>query len=174
MNKYFLLLVFFNCVVLKAQLIDSTESKVEFKVKKHKRKTVSGTFTGMSGEINFMATDLTNSSFDVCIDASTVKTDNNLRDRHLRNKKEYLNVEKFPTICFKSFSISKTKDGYETTGNLTLHGVTLEITIPFTYVNNTFVSNFELLRYAFGIGKEGGNMISKEVDVTITCVEKIK
>lgn len=173
MNNYLLLLaIFVTCVTLKAQVIDSTKSKVEFHVKKYKRKTVAGSFTGMSGEINFNASDLVNSSFDVCIDASSIQTDNSLRDRHLRNKKEYLDVEKFPAICFKSISITKTKDGYETTGNLTLHGVTLEMKIPFTYTNNTFVGDFELLRYAFGIGKESGNMISKEVNVTITCVVK--
>ena len=159
-------------MTLKAQLIDSTKSKVEFQVKKYTRKTVEGVFTGMTGAIKFIETDLANSSFEVCIDPSTIKTDNNTRDRHLRNKEEYLNIEKFPTICFKSQSIFKTANGYETTGDLNLHGVTLQITIPFTYSNNKFVGNFELLRYAFGIGKEGGKMIGKEVDLTITCVIK--
>src|SRR5690606_40565549 len=52
-------------------------------------------------------------------------------------------VETYATICFKSVSVSKTNNGYSTTGELSIHGVTKTVTIPFTFKNNTFIGRSE-------------------------------
>jgi len=152
--------------------IDSTQSKVEFDIRKFKKKRVFGTITGMFGTIQFDPENLDKSLFDVCVDISTIKTGNSMRNNHLKNKDEFFQVDSFPNICFKSSLISKTDNGYEALGVLTMKGVSLDFIIPFTYSNKTFKSTFELIRTAFGIGGESGYMIGKEVNVSLTCTLK--
>ncbi len=81
-------------------------SEVKFVIKNFGIKT-GGTFTGLNGAINFDPANLSNITFDVSVDAKTVDTDVEARDNHLR-KEEYLDVEKYPTLNFKSTKVSKT------------------------------------------------------------------
>jgi polyisoprenoid-binding protein YceI len=67
----------------------------------------------------------------VTIPADTIDTDVKMRDDDLRSD-HYFDVAKYPTITFASTAVSHKKgDRYEATGNLTIHGVTKQVTLPF-------------------------------------------
>lgn len=108
----------------------------------------SGEFTGLKGTIQFDEKNLAASKFDVTIDATTINTGNGMKNTHAKSA-NWFDVEKYPTIAFTSSAITKTAAGYEAKGNLTMHGITKEITMPFTFANNTFTSSFEVNRHDF-------------------------
>src|SRR5262245_23830011 len=81
-------------------------SKVRFVIKNFGINT-GGTFEGLNGNITFDPASLSTASFDVSVDAKTVDTDMEARDNHLR-KAEYFDVEKYPTLTFKSSKVTAT------------------------------------------------------------------
>jgi len=135
-----------------AQTIDSDKSVVNFSILNMKVRTVEGTFTGMKGEISFDETDLANSSFKVSIEATTVNTENEKRDDHLRNE-DFFHVEEYPMISFESSSIKNTSEGFMTTGMLSMHGVSKEVAFPFTFIENQFRGTLEINRFDYKIGE---------------------
>lgn len=154
------------------QTINEKASQVDFKIKAGGLMNVKGTFTGMKGIFKLYPNDLGESGFYICVDASTVNTGNNKRDNHLRDP-DFFEVEKYPKICFKSSSVTKTSDGYMTKGELTLHGVTKVVEIPFTFTNNTFVGTIVIDRFDYKLGEDFGTFkVGTEATVTITCVVK--
>ncbi len=170
--KYLLVSLFLVLIVFtpaQAQTIDAQASKVNFHITGGGLFKVKGTFTGMKGDFNFNADALSTSSFDICIDAATVNTKNKKRDAHLREP-DFFDVEKYPNICFVSSSVSKTTDGYITKGELTMHGVTKTVEIPFTFKNNTFTGNLEIKRLDYNIGEDYGSIrVGKEATLVIIC-----
>jgi polyisoprenoid-binding protein YceI len=155
-----------------AQVIDADKSKVIFEVTSLKINTVDGSFKGMHGKVDFDSSAVEKSTFDVCIDASTVKTGIGSRDNHLRGT-PFFNVKEYPKICIKVDSIEKLKDNYVAVSELTMLGVTLPVRIPFSYKDNTLQGSFRIDRLDFGLGKGMGTFtISNEVEITIICVLK--
>lgn len=156
-----------------SQEINPSESKVFFEVGNMKIRSAEGYFAGMSGMVNFDKADLENSVFNVCVDATTINTDNEQRDEHLKTA-DFFNVEKFPTICFRSSSIVSVGSGlFIANGELTMHGVTKSVIIPFSYENNTFTGDFIVNRLEYGVGSDTGTfMVSDEVEMKIICVVK--
>ncbi len=153
-----------------AQIINNDKSVVNFKVKNMKIKTVKGTFTGMKGTVNFSPSNIASSNFDVCIDASTVNTKNEKRDNHLRNA-DFFDTDKYPTICFKSKSITNNADTYLVKGTLTMHGISKEVEIPFTFSNNILKGNLTLQRLDYQIGESTGEfMVGNNIEIEIICV----
>ena len=169
--KYSIIILSILCFQnLDAQTIITEKSTANFSIKNLAINTVKGNFGGMKGEINFDKENLSESSFDVCIDANSINTGNNKRDEHLR-KEDFFDVEKYPTICFSSTNIVNTKMGYTARGNLTLHGVTKEVAIPFIIKGSTFIGNIEILRKDFGVGADyGGFTVGKTVKIEIVCL----
>jgi len=111
--------------------IDSVHSEVSFKIRHLLAKT-SGRFTKFAGTIKVDTADITKSSVEVNIEAASINTDNEGRDKHLRGA-DFFDVEKFPTITFKSTSVKEVAKGkLEITGDFTMHGVTKRITFPIT------------------------------------------
>ncbi len=111
--------------------IDPVHSEISFKIRHLLAKT-SGRFTKFSGTIKVDSADITKSSVEVSIEAASVNTDNEARDKHLRGA-DFFEVEKFPTINFKSTAVKEVAKGkLEVTGDFTLHGVTKKITFPIT------------------------------------------
>ncbi|UTW61232.1 YceI family protein [bacterium SCSIO 12741] len=149
--------------------VKTSDSKVNFEISNMGFKTVDGNFTGMTGTINFNPQNLPASSFDVCIDASTVNTENEKRDHHLKEE-DFFHVEKYPKICFKSSSIAKSGESFTVTGTLTMHGVSKTVTIPFTYSDSTFKGKLTIDRYDYKVGSDGGFMVGREVMLEIICV----
>jgi polyisoprenoid-binding protein YceI len=110
----------------------------------------SGEFTGLKGTINFDENNLAASRFDVTVDATTINTGNGMKNTHAKSD-IWFDVEKYPAIKFTSSSITKTAAGYDAIGTLEMKGVKKDFTMPFTFANNTFTSNFEVNRLDFGI-----------------------
>lgn len=108
--------------------LDPTHSSAEFKVKHMMISNVKGSFSGLNGLLIDDAEDPTRSSVVASIDVSTLTTGDAQRDGHLKGA-DFFDVEKFPTMTFKSVSVKKTGEGeYRVTGALTLHGVTKPVT----------------------------------------------
>ncbi|MEL6534479.1 MAG: YceI family protein [Bacteroidota bacterium] len=152
-----------------AQTIDASNSKVAFEVSNMYVNYVDGTFTGMSGTINFNPQNLSAAKFDVCVQANTVFTDNEERDEHLKNE-DFFHVDRYPTICIRSSQISKTSSGYMLKGTLNLHGVTKDIEVPFTYANKTFEGSFEIDRDDYKVGEDYNSfMVGSDIEIDIIC-----
>ena len=109
--------------------IDQAHSTIGFTVKHLVVSTVRGQLTDYVGTIDFDKDNLTTSHTDVTIQAASINTGNNDRDNHLRTG-DFFDVENNPTITFKSKSIAQAGSDYAVTGDLTIRGVTKEITIP--------------------------------------------
>lgn len=167
-----LLLIIFISVstsFVNAQTINTDKSEVKFKISGGGIFTVKGTFTGMQGDFNFNDTDLENSGFDICIQTATIDTNNEKRDTHLKSE-DFFSVEQYPEICFKSTSVDTQNNAYVTTGELTMHGVTKTISIPFTFKNNRFEGTIEINRFDYNIGKDFGTFrVGETATVIITC-----
>ena len=152
------------------QTIDTKASGIKFHITGGGIFKVKGTFKGMTGDFNFNANDLDNSNFNICIEAATINTKNKKRDAHLRDP-DFFEVDTYPNICFESISVTPSDNGFITNGKLTMHGVTKEVSIPFTFKNNTFSGTFTLNRFDYDLGKDFGTMrVGKEATITITCV----
>ena len=112
-------------------VIDGAHSSVGFSVKHLGISSVKGKFREFSGFIMVDEKNLSQCSVEVEIRAASVDTDNDARDAHLKTA-DFFDVEKFPALTFKSTRVRKTRSGYVATGAFSMHGVTREISIPFT------------------------------------------
>jgi len=108
--------------------IEAAHSEADFGIKHMAISTVHGSFHGVSGVIHFDAANVTKSSVDAVIDVTTVDTGIPARDGHLKSP-DFFDTAKFPTMTFKSTSITKSADGYAVNGDLTLHGVTKSVVL---------------------------------------------
>ncbi len=165
------LLVFVPTLIF-AQTIDKEKSIVHFRATAMGMFGVKGTFKGFSGKVKFHPQKLDQSMIDVCIDATTFKTGNGTRDKNVKSE-EFLNVKKYPRVCFRSSSIQKTEEGYVANGTLKLHGVQRKIKIPLTYENNVLKGRLELNRLDYNVGKDVGTIKAGEtINIDIVCVLK--
>ncbi len=109
--------------------IDGAHSAATFAVRHFGVATVRGSFTKITGTILIDDKEISNSSVDVSIDATTVNTQNEGRDKHLRSA-DFFDVEKFPAMTFKSRKVERAGAGrLRITGDFTLHGVTKEVVL---------------------------------------------
>jgi len=108
--------------------LDPAHSTAEFKVKHMMISNVKGSFSGLSGDLTLHEPDHILTKIDASIDVSTVSTGDAQRDGHLKGA-EFFDVEKFPTMTFKSTKVVPEGGGdFTVTGDLTLHGVTQSVT----------------------------------------------
>jgi polyisoprenoid-binding protein YceI len=108
--------------------IDPAHSTIAFKVR-HLLGTAKGKFTKFSGTIDVDREQPEKSSVTASIQAASIDTAIAKRDEHLRSE-EFFNVQKFSEITFKSRQVKRTgSTAAEITGDLTMHGVTREITL---------------------------------------------
>ena len=112
--------------------IDPMHANAQFLVKHLGISTIQGDFTKITGTVMLDDSDITNSSVDVTIDVNSVDTRVQKRDDDLRSE-HFFNVAKFPTMTFKSTKITSEGDGKsKMMGNLTIRGVTKEVTLDVT------------------------------------------
>jgi polyisoprenoid-binding protein YceI len=108
--------------------LDPVHSVAEFKVKHMMISNVKGQFTGISGVLTLNADDIASSSVTATVDASTINTREPQRDAHLKSA-DFFDVERFPRLSFRSTQVQRTGDDeLAVTGELTIHGVTREVT----------------------------------------------
>lgn len=94
---------------------------------------VNGTFKGFKGTVFFDPLHPETASISGSVDAATLSSNNNLRDRHLKEKDQFFQVAKYPMVSMKSTKIKKSATGYTGTFDLTLKTVTKSVVIPFTF-----------------------------------------
>jgi polyisoprenoid-binding protein YceI len=154
-------------------------SKVHFVIKNFGINTGGG-FHNLKGNIFFLPGNPSTAKFNVAVDASTIDTDNDLRDNNLRTD-EYFDAQKFPEIKIVSTKIEKTNktaDGYYFfTGTLTIKGITKAVSFPFQAVKTAngllFTGNFQIDRTEFGVG-EKNMVLSNKVDVSLSVLANKK
>jgi polyisoprenoid-binding protein YceI len=113
--------------------IDPAHTSVVFSVSHNGQSFVYGLFRQVQGQYQLDQIYPANSRFRVSIPVESLDTNNAERDKHLRSA-DFFNSQQFPTITFDSTSVTQSRSGndvaYEITGNLTMHGVTRQVTIP--------------------------------------------
>jgi len=106
--------------------LDPAHSAAHFAVRHMGISTVRGAFSKLSGTVQYDPAHPEQSVLDVTIDANSVDTRVEMRDKDLRSS-NFFDVEKYPTITFKSKKVESAGTGKLTiTGDLTIHGVTKE------------------------------------------------
>ncbi|MBP3964901.1 YceI family protein [Paenibacillus lignilyticus] len=114
-------------------IVDASHSSVDFTIRHMMIAKVKGTFHEFNAVIEADPTDLTTANIEFNIALSSIDTRNADRDNHLRTG-DFFDIEQYPTLSFKSTSISKTDDGeYNVSGDLTLHGLTRTESFTVTY-----------------------------------------
>src|SRR5215470_8279712 len=108
--------------------IDPNHSAAQFAVRHNGISTVRGAFAKATGTVQFDAADPTKTVIDATIDANSVDTRVEPRDKDLRSP-NFFDVEKFPTITFKSKRVEAAGKKLKVTGDLTIHGVTKEVVL---------------------------------------------
>jgi len=163
--------------------IDPAHTSAQFKVRHLMISHVKGEFTKISGSVIFDPQNLAASSIEVTIDAASISTREPQRDAHLKSA-EFLDVEKFPSIVFKSAKITATgKDSYHAAGELTIHGVTRPVTLdvegmtpeakdPWGFLRRGATASTTIDRKDFGVAwnaalETGGVMVGDQVQITI-------
>jgi polyisoprenoid-binding protein YceI len=134
-----------------------------------------GIFKKMSGDVVFDENNLSNANFSFTVEVASINTGNGMKNKHAVSDK-WFNAEKYPNIVFKSKSISKSDKGYSVTGNMTIHGITKEMTVPFSFIKNTITTKFSVKRMDFKVGTMEGmsKKVSNEIklDVSIPLTKK--
>jgi len=116
--------------------LDPAHTLVEFSAKHLMISTVKGRIAGVEGEIFIDEREPANSTVEVTLDARTLDTRIEQRDQHLRSA-DFLDVEKFPIIKFKSTDIQGDEQNFKLTGDLTIRDITRPITLDVTFEGQT-------------------------------------
>jgi len=112
-------------------IIDKGHSEAAFQIR-HLVTKVRGRFTDFAGTIQVDQAKPDTSNVEFTIKTASINTDQENRDKHLRSA-DFFDVEKYPEITFKSSKVvAKSKDHFDVTGTLTMHGVSKEVTLPVT------------------------------------------
>lgn len=167
--------------------LDSSHTIVEFSAKHLMITTVKGRITDVEGTIYTDEKDPKNSSVEATLKAASIDTRTDQRDQHLRSA-DFLDVEKFPEIKFRSTRIQGDKQSFKLTGDLTIRDVTKPITLDIEFGGRTrdpwggervgFSANGKIDRRDFGLTwnqalELGGVAVGNDVKISLE-VEAIK
>lgn len=109
--------------------IDDGHTAAKFKIKHLMVSNVYGQITGAKGSLEIDDKDLTKTTGTVTLDVTTINTNNEKRDAHLKDA-DFFEVSKHPTLTYQIKKVSKAKGGkYNMEGELTLKGVTKPIAL---------------------------------------------
>lgn len=108
--------------------VDPNHSTAGFAIRHMMVSTVHGSFSGLKGTVEYDPANLDGSKANLTIDATTIDTRNENRDKDLRSSK-FFDVEKYPTITFVSKRVVSQGQGkFQLVGDMSMHGVTKEVT----------------------------------------------
>jgi len=114
-------------------VVDPSHTLVEFSVKHMMIATVRGRFSAVEGVLEGDPADLTKATITASVDVASIDTREAQRDGHLKSA-DFFDVEKFPKMTFQSKRIEPKGDGeYTLVADVTIHGVTKELTFDMTY-----------------------------------------
>ena len=163
--------------------LDPRHSSAQFAVRHLWLSTVRGEFHNVNGAIELDDKDISKSTVDVTIDATTVDTREPGRDKHLKSA-DFFDVEHFPAMTFKSKKVEQVSPGkLKVTGDLTIRGTTKEvvldvdgpsapITDPWHMQRSAASASTKINRQDFGVKwnqtlDSGGLVVSNEVTITV-------
>ena len=169
--------------------IDPVHASAQFSVRHLMVANVRGEFTKVAGVVNLDDQDVTQSTVEATIDAKSLNTREPKRDAHLKSA-VFFDVEKFPTISFKSKQILKTAAGnLKVVGDLTMKGTTREVVLdvegPSAEIKDSYgnlrrgaSATTKINRKEFGLTyntllETGGALVGDEAVLTID-VELVK
>ena len=169
--------------------IDATHSVAEFKVRHLMISNVKGSFPKVAGVLTLDDADLSKSSVTASIDVASVETRDAQRDGHLKSA-DFFDVEKFPTMEFKSTKVAITGTAEGTVeGNLTIRDVTKPVVFqvegptaptkdPWGMTRVGVSATTKISRKEFGLVwntllEAGGAMVGDDVFITLD-VEFVK
>jgi polyisoprenoid-binding protein YceI len=112
--------------------IDPMHASIYFDIAHLGLSRINGRFNKFSGKIVEDAQNVGNSSVTFTAETASIDTGVEPRDNHLRTP-DFFDAAQYPEVTFKSTSVKKAGNGYVLTGDLTMHGVTKSVTIPFTH-----------------------------------------
>jgi len=108
--------------------VDPAHSSANFTIRHMGVSNVHGSLGAIKGTVSYNEKDITKSAVEATIDANTIATGVDARDKDLKSA-NYFDVEKYPTLTFKSTSITNSGGKLQLIGDLTLHGVTKSVTL---------------------------------------------
>jgi len=163
--------------------VDPVHSVAEFKVKHMMISNVKGRFTGVRGALTLDESDPTNSSVEASIESASINTGDLQRDTHLKSP-DFFDVEKFPTLSFKSTQVTRDGSGEIVVGgDLTIHGITRNIVFtvegptppakdPWGNTRLGLSASTKINRKDFGLTwnaalETGGILVGDEVTITL-------
>lgn len=162
--------------------IDPAHSEINFSVRHMMISNVRGRFEKFDGTVEFDEENPENSSVEVKIDAASINTREERRDNHLRSP-DFLNVEEYPYITFKSKRIEQTsEDTGRIIGDLTVRDVTREVVMDVDYAGKAkspwgttsagFSATTKINRKDWGLNwnqalETGGVLVGDELKVNI-------
>ena len=164
-------------------IVDSDHSVAAFSILHMMIAHVRGQFNNITGTVYFDPQNIAGSSVELTIGASSIVTGIQKRDDHLRSP-DFLDVVSYPDISFKSLRIGSVEGNHAiVTGDLTLHGVTRQITVeaefsgpvkdPFSdSLSMGFTASATINREDFGMDwnqprEENGIMLGREIRLVI-------
>lgn len=161
--------------------LDASHSNLKFTVTHLMVSEVEGKFKLFDGKMTSTAADFSDAQIEFSADVSSINTDSDMRDNHLRSD-DFFNVEKYPAMTFKSTSFKKTGNNtYKLTGNLSIRDVTQSVTFdvvyggemkdPYGNIKAGFKATGSIDRLSYGlkwnaITEAGGTVVSKDVKIT--------
>ena len=173
--------------------IDTGHSAIHFGVRHMMFTKTRGRFSRWNGELRLDPQDLSASSVEVSIDASSIDTGDAQRDAHLRSA-DFLDVEKFPSLTFRSTRVEELGEGkLKVHGDLTIHGVARPVALETEYAGRVkdpwgndragFTAKTAIDRTEFGLrwnlpletgGLVVGNKVEIELEIEAVAAAAIK
>lgn len=163
-------------------IVDQSHSQVGFEVKHMMVSKVKGQFDAYTAEVEAEdLSDLTTAQITFTLDVASINTRNTDRDNHLKGA-DFFDVEKYPSITFKSTSIEKDGDDYKLTGDLTIKDVTKPVTFevefggkgtnPWGVEVYGFEAEAKINREEFGLTwnaalETGGVLVGKDIKIKV-------
>jgi polyisoprenoid-binding protein YceI len=159
---------------------DPAHSQIGFSARHLMISKVRGRFTGYDVTI-VTGEDPLASSVAATIELASIDTGFGPRDDHLRSA-DYLEIEKHPTMTYRSTGVRRAGDGWAVDGDLTLHGVTRQVPLaveltgcrpdPFGGHRAGFSATTQIDRHDFGIDLTvpmdgGGVVVGDKVSISL-------
>lgn len=160
--------------------LDTTHSEIQFKVKHLMISNVTGHFKQFSGSVETDGDDFSTATFNFSADISSISTNNEQRDAHLKTG-DFFDAENYPQLIFRGDELEKVdEENYVIHGTLTMRGVSKKVTLDAEFGGMTqdpwgntrvgFSINGRINRKDFGVSfsmvsETGGILLGEEVRI---------